>query len=402
MNKPILKSILIISFFSLLLFSCGAKDSSLTQKEWRGVLLTQSNAEIPFNFRFEKEDDGSLIMLILNGNEEYRVDEIESREDSLFITMPLYNSTFKMKSEEGTLTGSLIRSAYTMPFKAIQGVEGRFDQTHIASGKGDGRWRINLDDRELIGEFVESEHNITGSLLTPTGDYRYFEGVVTQDGELLLSSFDGGFIRLFSAKSDGNSLSDVMLYTGFSKVEEGRGVRDSDAELINPYSITSFDGAGERFNFSFPSLSGDTISLASLVDKSGATIVQISGSWCPNCLDESRFLEELYQHYSGKVGVVSIAFERSREFDKASEQAAKLVRVAKISYPVLISGYTPKEVGKALPQLVNFKAFPTSIVLDRDGEVVRIHSGFNGPGTGVHYTNFKEEFYSFIDRLLDE
>ncbi len=342
------------------------------------------------------------MLYILNGPEHYRVDEVGLKGDSLTIIMPLFGSTFKLHIEGEKLTGFMERSAYTMPFKAVKGVKGRFDQTHTPSGKGEGRWKIKLNERELIGEFVENDSTIVGSFLTATGDYRYFEGVLTQSGHLSLSSFDGGFIRLFQAQSDSNRLSNIKLYTGFNKVEEGEGVRESNAQLQDPYSITTVNESEGKFTFSFPTIEGEMLSFPKGEGENPVTIVQISGSWCPNCLDESRFLDELYRHYRPKVDILAIAFERSKEFEIASKEASKLVRVAKISYPVLISGYTPREVEIALPQLKNFRAFPTTIVIDKRGEVQRVHSGFNGPGTGIHYNNFKEEFYSFIDRLIEE
>jgi hypothetical protein len=45
--------------------------------------------------------------------------------------------------------------------------------------------------------------------------------------------------------------------------------------------------------------------------------------------------------------------------------------------------------------------FPTTIFIDREGEVRKIHTGFSGPGTGVHYEMFVEEFNTFMNELLD-
>jgi hypothetical protein len=59
-------------------------------------------------------------------------------------------------------------------------------------------------------------------------------------------------------------------------------------------------------------------------------------------------------------------------------------------------------VNESLPMLNNFLAFPTTIIIDRKGNVRRIHTGFSGPATGVHFTEFKKEFELFIDTLLNE
>jgi hypothetical protein len=47
-------------------------------------------------------------------------------------------------------------------------------------------------------------------------------------------------------------------------------------------------------------------------------------------------------------------------------------------------------------------AFPTTIFIDRQGKVRRIHTGFSGPGTGKYYQEFVEEFNQFTDKLLGE
>jgi len=52
--------------------------------------------------------------------------------------------------------------------------------------------------------------------------------------------------------------------------------------------------------------------------------------------------------------------------------------------------------------LNNFEAFPTLIIIDKKGVVRKIHTGFNGPGTGIYYTEFVREFEKTIDDLLAE
>ena len=44
----------------------------------------------------------------------------------------------------------------------------------------------------------------------------------------------------------------------------------------------------------------------------------------------------------------------------------------------------------------------TSIFIDREGKVRKIHTGFNGPGTGEPYQRFVDEYTLFIEQLLRE
>jgi len=71
---------------------------------------------------------------------------------------------------------------------------------------------------------------------------------------------------------------------------------------------------------------------------------------------------------------------------------------------MLITGYTndKAQVAKSLPMLKSFMGFPTLIIIDKKGKVRKIHTGFSGPGTGIHYEDFKKEFEKTIDDLLLE
>jgi thiol-disulfide isomerase/thioredoxin len=291
-----------------------------------------------------------------------------------------------------------------MPVTAVPNTGWRFtEKPQTPSFSAAGRWLVKLGENEIIGEFAEANGKVTGSFLTPSGDYRFFEGLVTSENKLMLSCFDGGFVRLFTADMVSNdSLSNVKMYSGFKSLEEGTAVRKEDAQLPDAYAITGMKKGYKTLGFSFPNLDGKAVSLKDEQFKDEVVIIQISGSWCPNCLDESKFLTEIFEKYQPNLEVICLAFERPEEFEAAKAEAMKLVNVAKIPYEVLISGYTPSKIKEALPELENFKAFPTTIIIDKKGNVRKIHSGFSGPGTGVHYTNFVKEFDTFVEELIAE
>jgi hypothetical protein len=71
---------------------------------------------------------------------------------------------------------------------------------------------------------------------------------------------------------------------------------------------------------------------------------------------------------------------------------------------LLITGYTPGkgDPQKSLPMLADYKGFPTTIIVDKKGDVRKIHTGFSGPGTGKYYTEFVHEFEKLTDDLLAE
>ena len=70
-------------------------------------------------------------------------------------------------------------------------------------------------------------------------------------------------------------------------------------------------------------------------------------------------------------------------------------------YLVLLAGSTNDgQVQKALPQLVNFSAFPSSVIVDRSHRVVAIHAGFSGPATGDLHTELKKRMTAEVERAL--
>ena len=74
-----------------------------------------------------------------------------------------------------------------------------------------------------------------------------------------------------------------------------------------------------------------------------------------------------------------------------------------IEYTTLIAGISDKdEAAKKLPMLKSFVAFPTTVFIDRKGNVRKIHTGFSGPATGAHYTQFVDEVKTTLDQLLAE
>jgi len=395
-------------FFWLLLItaisvSCTKKPVELQNGIWRGILLTKDSSKIPFNFEVKKEGQNSVIEII-TGSERMRVDSLVRKGDSLFVEMPLFGTRFELLLTQDEMRGELVRSKYRMPFVAYPNQPYRFaSKISPDSVSVQGRWLVTLDNDTLIGEFVEENGVVTGSFLTPTGDYRFFEGIHTDAGKLSMSCFDGGFIRLFTADVEGkDTLKNIVMHSGYESISAGSAVRKEDAKLPDAFSITGLKNGYKTLGFSFPDSDGNMISLADESLKGKVVVLQISGSWCPNCFDESVFLAGLWNKYNPSVDVLCLSFERSEDFQKARTEALKLKSAAKIPYRMLITGKTPSQVKDALPELDNFRSFPTTIVIDKKGVVRKIHSGFSGPGTGVHYKSFVEEFTKLIEELIKE
>ncbi len=182
-------------------------------------------------------------------------------------------------------------------------------------------------------------------------------------------------------------------------------VKNPKAKLPDAYSLTVLKPGYKKIEFSFPDLNGQKVSLNDARFKNKVVILQIMGSWCPNCMDETAYLVNYYKKYHKKgVEVLGLAYERSAEFEQARKAVLQEKNHFNVPYPLLLTGYTnnKKETAKSLPMLSNFLAFPTTIIIDKKGDVRKIYTGFSGPGTGAHYTEFVNGFERLTDNLLAE
>jgi hypothetical protein len=50
--------------------------------------------------------------------------------------------------------------------------------------------------------------------------------------------------------------------------------------------------------------------------------------------------------------------------------------------------------------ITKIKSYPTSIIIDKSGNVVKIHTGFYGPSTGKYYDDYTHEMESLMTELL--
>ena len=140
--------------------------------------------------------------------------------------------------------------------------------------------------------------------------------------------------------------------------------------------------------------------------KDKVVLVQVMGTWCPNCLDESRYYSEYYNDLNSEdLEIVGLAFEYAKTEAKAFEGIQRLKERLNIKYPILLAqtGTSSKaEAQKKLPMLNHVLSYPTTIYIDKKGTVRKIHTGFNGPATGEKFEEFKTEFDSFVKMLLNE
>lgn len=413
--KRQLQQLLSLCILSLSLSAC--KSSGVVDLQngiWRATLKTATGVEVPFNFEMA-DSAGSKYIDIINGKERFRVNEIRQEGDSILIQMPLFESEIKAVMEGNQLHGKWIKhlasTSVSMEFTAEHGADWRFFKAS-SEAKVDlsGKWSTTFitedgtDTTLAIGQFEQQGSRLYGTFLTTTGDYRFLEGTVSGD-KFYLSCFDGSHAFLFSGQVKGDAIVNGKMYSGYSAIENWTAKKDDQAVLPDAYSLTGLKPGYKTIDFSFPDLEGNPVSLKDKQFKDKVVVVQFFGSWCPNCMDEMAFMVPFYNKYKDKgFEVVGLGYERTTDVERSRKNISRLKARFNVPYPLLHTGYTnkPEEVMKSLPMLNTFMAFPTTIIIDKKGEVRKIHTGFSGPGTGKYYTEFAEEFEQFINELLAE
>jgi peroxiredoxin len=378
------------------------------------VVLTTPGGELPFGLEL-KQQDSHPVGYLINGEERLLLGEVRIAGSHLEIPMPGYENVLKAESVGNELQGEIFLvkpndKNQHVPLRATLGDTYRFFGGQPARDNADvsGRWAMKLIDdsgapEAVVGEFSQSHDVVSGTILTATGDHRYLAGQVKGD-QLYLSTFDGAHVFLYRAKIAADGSLDGDWWSGLAFHEKWIGKRDAAAQLPDAYGVTAMRTGVKNFDFAFPDLSGKTVSSKDPQFRGKVLIVALAGSWCPNCHDEAAFLSPLYKDYRGKgLEIISLQFEHFGDFERAAEATQRFRRHYGIEYTTLIAGVSDKdEAAKKLPMLKSFVAFPTTVFIDRKGNVRKIHTGYTGPATGDHYVQFVNEVKSTLDQLLAE
>jgi peroxiredoxin len=383
---------------------------------WRAT-LTRDGHTLPFLLDIQANSDRKTYTVhAVNGSERLKLDSAYFENDSLHIPMQLFESDLIAKVEGGRMSGIWKRNRLgkplaTLPFSATHGDNYLFfkEEKTAAPRQVGGKWATLFrgtepgDSTVAVGIFEQQGAAVQGTFLTPTGDYRYLAGSVRGDS-LYLSCFDGTHLFLFKAGFQPDGSLRGQFWSGATGYETWTARPDANAKLPDATTLTYLKPGYETMAFRFPTADGEQVSLSDARFKDKVVILQIMGSWCPNCMDETNFLAPWYkQNRARGVEVVGLAFERSGILADSAPKLRRMVSRYDIQYPVLLAGQSDKDsAALSLPMLNHIMSFPTTIFLDKKGKVRQIHTGFSGPGTGHYYDEFVEDFNRLVDKLVSE
>ncbi|MEY5042814.1 MAG: hypothetical protein RJA19_41 [Bacteroidota bacterium] len=239
---------------------------------------------------------------------------------------------------------------------------------------------------------------VQASILTASGDYRYLSGSFAQQS-LKLSTFDGAHLYHFDGRLTPEGALSGTFYSGnhFQSQWTAQPVEDLFGAHI-PVII------GEQLP---PALlmtlgrDGEPVPLDLGASTHALTILDITATWCPNCLDASRLLQELTEGKAETIRCINLAFERNATKDPAGAWD-RIDRYRGQIHPDAIWALGGDASKSSASQLLSFlppiTSFPTVVFIPRNG-LPEVYSGFHGPATGEAHQLQRAIFQEVITRL---
>ncbi len=421
-----------ILFFTLIVLSVGCaqvtaafETNTQTPKGlWEGSIQT-SAGEVNFGIELKPEGDG-ISALLMNDTDRQPFSSASWDGEVLTLRLDYYDGTLKahvvsprkMEGEYSRLTSkgmvhipvTLVPRQERAPGKPWAGATLAGDWLFVRPGGA-------AEDKVTLATFkqdktatADGKVPVTGIVEPVSGDTGLLHGAVYRDPNgkthFHLSRFDGIHVLAL----DGDFQSDGSLQgqiAGIASSTPFTARRSKDVTAANPNaqagSLTGIKDPQQPFRFGGVDQSGKPIDQESAQFKGKAVIVDIFGTWCPNCHDEAPILEQLYRKYHSQgLEIVGLAYEYTDDNARNLRQLGIYRDKYGIGFPLLLAGTTDDgQIEKTLPQLVNFGAYPTTIFLDRDGRVHAIHAGFAGPSTGDKYEEVQQRMDQLTRQILE-
>ncbi len=379
----------------------------------RDIDFESKSTVIPFLFELGHTSDGKAKLTVINGSERIEFTDVftgkdlRTGEDTFYISLNPYDACLKGIYENDKMQGHwmvLDKPGYAMPFEARFGLNHRFKQKlndeEVTNVSGHYQTVFNKDSADsfnAIGEFEQQKDKVTGTFRTESGDFRFLEGQVV-GGKLFLSCFDGAHAFLFTAEIFSDSLAG-KFYSGNHYQASWQGRKVMQGVLKNPDSL-SFVQNDEEFHFGFETPDGKMINFQDEPYRGKLKLVQIMGSWCPNCMDEALFLKEQYSELlNDSIILVGLSFERHKEKSKAMERILQYKDKLQLPYDIAWGGPANRDsASRKIPQITHIMAYPSLLFIDRKNKIVKVHSGFDGPAT-TKYMEYQNQFKKNIQEL---
>lgn len=305
-------------------------------------------------------------------------------------TVPVFDGLLSLDGDTGSWVDVLRPGEYRVPVQWMS----KTQPTPATWPQDTLSWALTFGaDTPWLGQLYLQRQGdqCKGSIATATGDFRYLHGTLNDAGSMVIQTFDGAHLFLFSAEltADG-SLAGGVFKSGnhYATSFVGEPVKAADSALQEA-PVAKWTGLPVAYRGL--SLTGDSV-LWNAAEAEGRHVLSVMGSWCPNCMDEHRLLAQLLDRHPN-LHVHTLAFERGLDSEGGTQQALeRLTRYRQQMglhrfddrWTVVLAGPASKsEAQQALPFLNRVVSFPTTLVVEgTSSDAPWIHSGFNGPAMG--------------------
>ncbi len=377
---------------------------------WR-INLRSPGGDMPFLVEIEKNDDGHRGWVI-NGEEREPIPRITTSGRAITLHFDHYDASVRLEPLPGTggwrgvyrktaATADRLMAAAAEPADPPAEVDPDAPDRAI-----DGRWLVHFSssDDPAVGVFdSRGGGRVDGTFLTTTGDYRYLSGAFDEAaGVLELSCFDGAHAFLFRATLESDGRLAGEFWSGAHWRETWRATRDEDAALPDAFTTTRANPDVDPGDIRGVDLDGAVRSLTDPAFTGKARIIEVFGSWCPNCNDASRYLKTLHERYADDgLSILAVAFEVTGDEERDLAQLRRYRDHHALPYPILLMGPASKDAAsQAFPLVDRVRSYPTFVFLDARNEIRAVYTGFSGPATGAAHDTLRRRFETTIEELL--
>jgi thiol-disulfide isomerase/thioredoxin len=326
--------------------------------------------------------------------------------DSLLLEIGDYAAAIRVHVAGDSLVGFYRnvgnRGPRTIPFSASRGGWPVLPPSDELLGRWDAWINPETSPSPRVMEFRRTERGLEGTIISNTGDQGLFWGGMEGDS-FAMSHFDGSFVYMLTGDLQGDTLTGIF-HAGLTSQRPFVATRSTGAPHLTPPTELVEVDPDAPFEWEFPDLEGNLVSHEDARFQDKIVIVEIFGTWCPTCHDSAPVMVEMYERFRDRgLEIVGLAYEVTGDPAIDGDLVRRFADKFGIEYPLLLAGVndsaSPRETQ---PQLDGPIAYPTTIFLDTDRRVRRVHSGFYGPALGEASTELEEELIAFAEQLLEE
>ena len=410
-----IRNLIILSILLILAFGCSQKKAESLEGHWRATWETTAG-EVPVDMTLKSDEAGSLQVLFHNADEIVKFDRVEKEGQDIKMYLDRYECVIAATiSEDGkSMEGNWSKNTggpNSTAFKAVKGDIPRFPENTYPPLEGEpvyldisGEWKFRFQDDEFdgIAYFEQEGDHLTATIRTAIGDLRYLEGIY-RNGRLCFSCFNGSWVFIFKAELDEDGVFNGQWARGMRPPVPWKAAK-GEPDFPDPWSLSKITSQDGSFRFSYPLAENPDkiITESDPLLKGKPFILALTMTGCPNSHDSADVLSKLYHDYHEKgLNIVCVMTEIRNDISLIQKRCQRFAEEHDLPAIYVYSlAMSKKEMTEELPDLERLYAWPTAVFIGGDEKVVAIHTGMDGPGTGIFYNQLMERYRKTVEEML--